>query len=144
MFYTFEVDGGIKIDSSSGAGENASIRKIILMSDTKDPHVSQRSNSVLFRVEIDVLINKDTKEVCKKLMKWALQDRGNDLYRKVDITIKDDNEEVLRYFSIPDMFCEDYKEVYLEDNDKQQDKCVFNLKLIQKGGNFSEIENENS
>lgn len=141
MFYKFEVDGIKPLSSDASDGEHASIRKLWIKSDTKDPHVVERSSSVLLRVHLEILINNETKEQCKEFMKWSLESKGNTVYRTVKITVTDAQDEKIRSFEIPKMFCEDYLENYFENADKNEQPYAV-LDLIQKSGNFADVINE--
>ncbi len=141
MFYKFEVDGVKAINSDSSDGQNASIRELVITSDTKDPHVVERSSSVLLKVSVKFLINAETKEQCKEFMKWSLETKGATVYRTVKIDVIDDTDEPIRSFKIPKMFCEDYIENYFENSNANEHSYAL-LTLIQKTGNFADVENE--
>lgn len=108
-----------------------------IMSDTPTQNVKDRATNILVRLQLDMLINKDTCGICKDLMEWSLSSKGEDVHRTVEIKVTD-NETTLRTFKIPKMFVEDYEEKFI--NDADIDEARFCLKLIQLAGETSNIE----
>jgi len=138
MFYKLQISGISELDSTSTDGKNAAIQEIEIKSDTIDDYANARSTDVLLRVTVKFEINNETKDICKEIMQWSLQSGGSDVYKDVEITISDAEENQIRYFKIPKMFCDDYTEHFVPGNSQNYAE----IKLIQKGGNFGDVSNE--
>lgn len=143
----FEISiGGTQLTS----GKDNFIRKVVVMSDSIDTNLRERSAGVLCRVEIAFTIRNETKEWVKELLGWSFKTRDS-LYRDVSIKVSSSdgdagNVEQIRTITIPKMFCEDCYESYdlgSQANDDSKAEDLFIIKMIQRGGNFENIENGN-
>ena len=47
-----------------------------IMSDTPTQNVKDRATNILVRLQLDMLINKDTCGICKDLMEWSLSSKA--------------------------------------------------------------------
>jgi len=131
------------------SGNDNLIRKVVVMSDSIDTNLRERSAGVLCRVEIVFAIKNETKEWAQKLLEWSFKTQ-DDLYKKVSIVVKaSDGENAvdqIRTISIPKMFCEDCYESYefgAQSSTSSQAEGLFTIKMIQRGGHFEDIENGN-
>lgn len=136
--YKFEVDGVATIDDTQ-VQSNSSIQNIRIICDTKDNDNYERATSVIVLIEVTIRIEEATKDDCRNLMDWALTVSGDDVYKTVNITIKDTNDEI-RNISIPDVFCKNYQEHYFLNANGNETNCL-KLNMIQHRGKTSEITN---
>ncbi len=144
MDYKLKIDGITDLDTTKAALMGGCVKNIEIMTDTVEEYAKERFNEPLFRFKIVFEINADTKAVAKDMMKWSLQRGTNEVYRNVQLTVLDNGGNKIRMIKIPNMFCEDYIEIYEELNDKSQTKPhpYATLKLIQRGGETDKIANE--
>ena len=138
MEYIFKAKSDSETIQLETGGNKKLIENIKITTDTVEENTNDRSSNILYRVELKGTINWDTRETCKKFMDWSLASNKKDIYREVSISIYEDiNENPIRDFKIPNMFCEDY----IENFNCEKENIYFELKLIQKTGCLNDIEN---
>ena len=115
MFFYIKItsDSGkeIVIDANNGSPQGDKIENLKIWIDTVDDKAKNRASNILNRVELVLTLDTQTKEICKDLMTWSLSSSGSDVYRRVQIDIRDDSG-VVRSFDLNKMFVEDYDEKY--------------------------------
>ncbi len=128
----------IELDGIRDKAVNGKIQHIHFFIDTIQENVSDRSNSILNKLELKISIDKATNQACKDFMDWALISMGQGIKRTVDIEIQDSNAVLLRSFHLKEMFVEDFKEEY------EGEETYFIIKLTQTQGYSSEFEHDTS
>jgi len=99
--------------------------------DTLNNDTQKKSNAMLARVTIQGNIEPSINESLIKISEWARDLKNETTYRKVILTMKDDEAgSMLRTYEIPDMFVCDYREVY--SSPKEDTTSFFELNLTQK------------
>ena len=133
---TGDVAPVIDLDGITYNDINGKIEWIQFFIDTIQENVSDRSNSVLNKLEFQITIDETTNHACMEFMAWALTSSGNTIKRTVDIKVQDSKGKLLRSFHLKEMFVEDFKEFY------QGEKTHFYIKLTQTQGHSSEFEHD--
>lgn len=132
----------IELDGIHSDAVNGKIKYVKFFIDTIQENVSDRSNSILNKLELKIVIDATTKQACKNFMDWALLSTGRGIKRTVDIVIQDSNNEndnsndCLRSFHLAEMFVEDFKEEYAGE------EKYFIIKLTQTQGHSSEFQHD--
>lgn len=144
MFFYVKVKGksgipDIVIDGRDKKGDDdndntikAYIERIVVNIDTVQENAKNHASDIRNKVEIELLIKKETKDTCKQFMDWSLMTSGGDLYRTVHIDVYDDKNDIIRSFDLQEMFVEDCLEKYSKIKDTDDEITgVFTIKLIQ-------------
>ena len=134
------MDYEIKIgDTKIFSSDEVKIKRVLVMSDSIDTDLQDRSTKVFCRVEVSFVINHATRKLCDDLLSWSFENRSN-IYRDVSICIcagdYSGSYNTIRNIEIPRMFCEDCFEDYSDD---RKDTGLFTIKMIQRGGNLYNI-----
>ena len=132
----------LKIESSEDAIEI--IEKNMITSaevtfDTINTNTQKKSNAILAKMTVCGKIAKEINDSLIKISEWARDLQDDTTYRKVTLTIFEDNKgKVLRIYEVPDMFVLNYKESYKGASD--DDTYTFELKLTQRENRLDEIK----
>ncbi|MHA4987664.1 hypothetical protein [Cetobacterium somerae] len=102
--------------------------------DTPDT-ASMKSNEINVKLIIEGELKKETSEEAKKIAQWALMKTGKDVYRKVIVFMKD-NDEIVREFELSQAFAIDYEENYY----KEANLTLFKLLVAQKRDKIEEVK----
>lgn len=137
-FFKFEVDGIATVENTP-KGNKGLIKDIKISSDTRDQDFYERATSIIVKIEVTIRIESATKEACQKLMDWALTVEGDNVYKTVNISVRNENEDI-RTLSFPNMYCHDYSENY-SLNDKGNSTDYLTLCMIQQRGFSEDITN---
>lgn len=133
---TGDVAPAIELDGIRNTDVNGNIEWIQFFIDTVQENVSERSNSVLNKLEFQIIIDETTNQACKEFMTWALTSSGNTIKRTVDIKVETSENKLLRSFHLKEMFVEDFKEFY-----KGESKHFY-IKLTQTQGHSNDFEHD--
>lgn len=128
------------IDCAGNDKLSNAFRSISIKSDTPAKNVKDRATNILVKMKLEMMIDANTKDICRDLMEWSLSSKGEDVHRTVTLKVSN-NQNIIRTYKIPNMFVEDYKELYsMETDDESTDNGIFFLKLIQLAGETGNIE----
>lgn len=117
-----------RIEEGVDKEERTVITGIKINLDTADDNVSQKSNAVLAKLEIDGFIREQIKTQLVALFDWTCEEDEDKWYRTVEIEIRSSNNKAVRSFRFEKVFVVDYKEEYHQ----KDDMCTFKLTLTQK------------
>jgi len=120
------------------------ITAITVKLDTVDDNVSDKSASMLAKIDIKGRMEEEITPQLIKLYDWAREESQAKCYRKLVIHIKDDSFKIRRTFEFENVFVVDYFEEYHSDgeNDGENKKpSQFILSLTQKKNMLSSIKN---
>ncbi len=115
-------------------GDN--IDSVEFLVDTIDENVKDRSENVMNKVTIKGKITPELKVETRKLLIWSLSKRSEEIYRKVEVTIRVNETNRVRKYVMNKVFCLDYKETF---NNGGRDS-EYELKFSQRKDNLKEIE----
>lgn len=149
MIYTLKIeweDGDKTIEIGATKEEQVVITDAEVMLDTVDDYTRNKSKAMLAKISVkgQILGTKaqKLKESLREIFLWATDFKVNSTYRKVILTIKEDETTVLRTYEIQNMFVRDYKEIYQNSEQKggQGDKGgMFELYLTQQENDLDNI-----
>lgn len=98
---------------------------------TLNKDTQKKSNAMLALMTIQGGIKSSINDSLIKISEWARDLKNETTYRKVILTMKEDEAGVpLRTYEIPDMFVCDYREIYGNPSDDKT--AFFELNLTQK------------
>lgn len=124
----------LKIESSDGTieiKENNTIYFAEVALNTINEKTQQKSNAILATVTLRGEIKSTINDSLIKISEWARDLKKETTYRKVTLTIKEDEVgSILRTYEIPLMFVCHYREIY--DGPEGDKQGIFELKLTQK------------
>ena len=124
----------LKIESSEETieiKEENTIYYAAVILDTINEDTQQKANAILAKMTVRGKIEPTINDSLIKISEWARDLKKDTTYRKVTLTIKEDEVgSILRTYEIPLMFVCDYREIYGEP--KEDKPNVFELKLTQK------------
>lgn len=132
--YELKITGGKEEISLTTEGSgNQNIEKVYFRKKTL-PSANNRANSMHCEFEIVGELNKGTKQALKLMAEWALDVNKDTLYRTVNISVVEDDEEkttdkVFRNYSFSNMYVIDYEEGFDKSED---DEGKFRLLVGQK------------
>ena len=149
MNYTLKIewdDGEQSIEIGASKEEQAVITDAEVMLDTIDDTTRNKSKAMLAKINVKgQIIGKKIpklKDSLRDIFLWATDFSVDTTYRKVTLTVKEDEATVLRTYEIENMFVRDYKETYRNSDEKggQGDKGgMFELDLTQQENDLDKI-----
>ena len=116
--------------------------------DTIDDDTSKKSKAMLARVNIKgkFLSGSEApklKEKLRDIFLWAMDFKMSTTYRKVTLTVKEDEETVFRTYEFDKIFVRDYKEIFKNSDEEGSDGDkggTFELDLTQQDNQLDTIE----
>lgn len=111
------------------------IKSIEFSIDTVNDNVKDRSEDVLNRVLVKGTITPEVKEPTKNLLLWSLAKKSEEIYRSAEITVKINQTNRVRKYTMDKVFCLDYKEEFFNGSED----CKFELKFAQRKDNMDGI-----
>lgn len=116
--------------------------------DTIDDDTSKKSKAMLARVNIKgkFLSGSEApklKEKLREMFLWAMDFKMSTTYRKVTLTVKEDEETVFRTYEFDKIFVRDYKEIFKNSDEEGSDGDkggTFELDLTQQDNQLDTIE----
>ncbi len=138
------MDFNLKVQSKE-SGEIAIGEKYVNSAEyyynTTNNNALDKSSDINVTLKITGSLSKDCKAQTKDLAKWSLMTKGADVYRKVILTIED-QENIIREYSLDEAFVLDYKESTLFDQEKidYTDRVIWELLVSQKGDRLDGVK----
>ncbi len=78
-----------------------------------DNKATERSDWLYNSVEIEGELSTYAREATQKIFEWSKKTKRDDVYKTVEIVVKDKGERIRKY-TIPQMFCHCYTESFAE------------------------------
>lgn len=133
-------ENGYKVTITQAGGteiclDSTAIQSIRFEVDTVNDNVKDRSEDVVNHVIVTGKITTDTKEATKNLLLWSLAKTSEEVYRNAEISIKINQTDRVRKYSLDRVFCLDYNEQF---NNGDEDN-TFELKFAQRKDNMDGI-----
>jgi hypothetical protein len=128
----------VKITQAGGTEiylDSAAIQSVRFEIDTINDNVKDRSEDVVNHVIVTGKISKENKEATKDLLLWSLAKVSEEVYRTAEISIKINQTERVRKYTLDKVFCLDYNEQF---NNGDADNA-FELKFAQRKDNLDGI-----
>lgn len=141
-------DGEQSIEIGASKDEQAVITDAEVMLDTIDNTTRNKSKAVLAKINVKgQIIGKGQgitklKDSLRDIFLWATDFSVDTTYRKVTLTVKEDEANVLRTYEIENMFVRDYRETYrnsVEEGGQGDKGGMFELNLTQRENNLTTI-----
>ncbi len=131
---------GFEIKITQTGGEeiyigSSNISSVEFFVDTIDENVKDRSEDVVNKVTITGNITEEIKAATKELLLWSLATKSEEIYRKIEITIRINQDVRVRKYMMDKVFCLDYKEKFVNGGANS----TFELKLSQRKDNLDGI-----
>lgn len=112
------------------ANDEVGINKLEFIYDSSDDSTEKKLDAIK-GLKLEGKISAENKSETLELAKWSLYEKGNSVYRKVNVKITDNNEKIIREYDFSAMFVVDYTEKFIAEG-----KGEFILKLYQKAKNL--------
>lgn len=99
-------------------------------------HLKTQANTLHLEFEIKGIINESSKGVLKSVAEWAMDEKKETLYRKVEILVNNDDSgftdtsKTYRRYSFEKMYVVDYEEIFVKDGN--EDDGEYRLIISQK------------
>jgi NAD+--asparagine ADP-ribosyltransferase len=138
------MDLNLKVQSKESGeiviGENY-VKSVEYYYNTVNNNALDKSSDINVTLKITGNLSKDCKAQTKDLAKWSLMTKGADVYRKVTLTIED-QENIIREYSLDEAFVLDYREFTPFDQEKIEytDKVVWELLVSQKADRLDGVK----
>jgi NAD+--asparagine ADP-ribosyltransferase len=138
------MDLNLKVQSKESGeiviGENY-VKSVEYYYNTVNNNALDKSSDINVTLKITGNLSKDCKVQTKDLAKWSLMTKGADVYRKVTLTIED-QENIIREYSLDEAFVLDYREFTPFDQEKIEytDKVVWELLVSQKADRLDGVK----
>ena len=139
-------DGEQSVEIGATQEEKTVITDAEVMLDTIDNTTRNKSKAVLAKINVKgQIIGKKApklKDSLRGIFLWATDFSVSTTYRKVTLTVMEDDEIVLRTYEIENMFVRDYRETYRNSDQQggQGDKGgMFELNLTQQENDLDRI-----
>ena len=139
-------DGEQSIEIGATKEEQVVITDAEVMLDTIDNTTRNKSKAMLAKINVkgQIIGQKipKLKDSLRGIFLWATDFSISTTYRKVTLTVKEDDTTVLRTYEIENMFVRDYKETYRNSDEQggQGDKGgMFELDLTQQENDLDKI-----
>ena len=136
-YYELKITSGDNVIEIIDNKSNNLIDIVEIELDTVDNNTRTKSNAMLARVRVVGKVSKTISKQLQGIFEWS-KDFSDNTYRKVDITIMDNSEAVLKSFGFDKMFVRDYSEKYGTSDGDQNG--TFELLLSQSDRNFDSAE----
>lgn len=137
IYYELKIEAG---EDKIEINEDNMIYYAEIHLDTINDSVQTKSNGLLARMTLRGKIDPSINDSLVKISAWARDLKKETTYRKVTLTIKEDEAGIiLRTYEIPAMFVCDYREIY--GNPEDDKTAIFKLELTQKE---NELKNFNT
>ena len=111
------------------------INSVQFFVDTIDENVKDRSEDVVNKVTVVGSITDEIKAATKELLLWSLATKSEEIYRSAEITIRINNTQRVRKYTMDKVFCLDYRETFVNG----KDNSTFVLKFSQRKDNLEGI-----
>ena len=110
MEYILNISGVVKLDGSKNSITNVEVKMF-----EDDNLASERSEWLYNTVVIEGVLDNHSQKETQQIFEWSKKTKRDDVYKVVEILVEQDEEKIRKY-TIPQMFCDSYTESFSASN----------------------------